>query len=215
MNIPLQNAFFLSSPIALMTFEGQIPHYKVVVLGNSGCGKTAIITRWISGTFSLTTKPTIGSNHERKRVVLDGKGPVDLYVWDTAGQEQFQSLIPLYARSSCLAIFVTALDDEQSFDAIPTWIDAVTSSCESPPPILLAVNKMDRTGDASKTIDQIHAEFDSRFLSVFFVSALTGEGISPLFNSAAIEASNFSAKVVLPKTKIIGTKNENEEKSCC
>jgi small GTP-binding protein len=198
-----------------MSFESQIPHYKVVVLGNSGCGKTAIITRWISGTFSPTSKPTIGSNHERKRVTLDGKGPVDLYVWDTAGQEQFQSLIPLYARSSCLAIIVAAIDDSQSFDAIPTWIDAVASSCETPPPILLAVNKMDRTEEATKTVDQVHSEFDARFVGVFFVSALTGEGIASLFNSATIEAANFSAKVTVPKTKQLKSTNEKQEGGCC
>jgi small GTP-binding protein len=199
----------------LMSFEGQIPHYKVVVLGNSGCGKTAIITRWISGTFSPSSKPTIGSNHERKRVTLDGKGPVDLYVWDTAGQEQFQSLIPLYARSSCLAIIVTSIDNGASFDAIPTWIDAVASSCEIPPPILLAVNKMDLVEEAIKTIDEIHTEFDDSFQGMFFVSALTGEGIASLFNSAAIEAAGFSAKVTVPKTKPLGPGNEQKEGRCC
>jgi small GTP-binding protein len=198
-----------------MNFESQIPHYKVVVLGNSGCGKTAIITRWISGTFTTISKPTIGSNHERKRVVLDGKGPVDLYVWDTAGQEQFQSLIPLYARSSCLAIIAAAIDDIQSFEAIPTWIDAVGSSCETPPPILLAVNKMDQIETAAKTVEQIHSEFDGRFLSVFFVSALTGEGISSLFNAAAIEAANFSTKYILPKSKQLRATSEQKEKNCC
>jgi small GTP-binding protein len=194
--------------------EGQTPHYKVVVLGNSGCGKTAIITRWTTGTFSANSKPTIGSNHERKRVTLDGKGPVDLYVWDTAGQEQFQSLIPLYARSSCLAIIVAAINDAGSFDAIPTWIDAVASSCETPPPILLAVNKMDRAEEAARTVDSVHTEFDSKFVGVFFVSALTGEGIGQLFNCAAIEASNFSAKVVVPKAKTLRTASE-EKGGCC
>jgi small GTP-binding protein len=195
--------------------DGQIPHHKVVVLGNSGCGKTAIITRWISGTFNPASKPTIGSNHERKRVVLDGKGPVDLYVWDTAGQEQFQSLIPLYARSSCLAIIVAAIDDAVSFHAIPTWIEAVASSSETPPPVLLAVNKMDLAGEGAKTVEQIHTEFDTKFLGVYFVSALTGEGIAALFQSAAIEASTFSGKLVVPKPRPVRNVNEKEAGDCC
>jgi small GTP-binding protein len=194
--------------------DGQVPHYKVVVLGNSGCGKTAIITRWTMGTFSATSKPTIGSNHERKRVALDGKGPVDLYVWDTAGQEQFQSLIPLYARSSCLAIIVAAVNDAGSFDAVPTWVDAVASSCETPPPILLAVNKMDRADEAARSVESVHTEFDGKFAGVFFVSALTGEGIAPLFNCAAIEAARFSAKVVLPKAKPLRAASEDGARCC-
>jgi GTPase SAR1 family protein len=91
-------------------------HFKVVVLGNSGWGKPPIIIRWNMGTFSHKSKPTIGSNHECERIVLDGKAR-STFAWDTVGQEQFQSLIPLYARSSCLAIIVAAVD-AQSFEAI-------------------------------------------------------------------------------------------------
>jgi small GTP-binding protein len=197
-----------------MNQDGQTPHYKIVVLGNSACGKTAIITRWTTGTFSPVSKPTLGSNHERKRVTLDGKGPVDLYVWDTAGQEQFQSLIPLYTRSSCLAIIVAAINDAKSFDAIPSWIDAVASSSDTPPPIILAVNKMDRAEEAVRTVESVHTEFDSKFIGVFFVSALTGEGIGSLFNSAAIEASSFSAKVVVTKARPLRTASE-QKRGCC
>jgi small GTP-binding protein len=198
-----------------MSSEAQVLPCKVVVLGNSGCGKTAIIARWISGTFLASTKPTIGNNLERKRVVLDGKDPVDLFVWDTAGVEKYQSLIPLYARSASLGIIIAAIGDIQSFDAIPTWIDAVRSSCETPPPLLLAVNKMDQIEAAVKTVEQIHSEFDGCFLSVFFVSALTGEGIASLFNAAAIEASNFSAKYTVPKSKQLPATSEQKEQVCC
>jgi small GTP-binding protein len=195
--------------------ESPLPHYKVVLVGNSGCGKTAIITRWTSNTFVTPSKPTIGSNHERKRVDLDGRGPVDLYVWDTAGQEQFQSLIPLYARSSCLAIVTTSVDDLPSFQSIPKWIDAVASSCETPPPVILAVNKIDLTGEDRKiTVDEIHRDYDDKFSGIFFVSALTGEGISELFNSAAIEATKFSAGILASKTRQVQRPIE-QSTGCC
>jgi hypothetical protein len=67
--------------------DGQIPHHKVVVLANSVSGKTVAITRWTVGTFSATSKPTISSSHECKRVTVDGKGPAGFNVCGTAGQE--------------------------------------------------------------------------------------------------------------------------------
>jgi small GTP-binding protein len=105
-----------------------VPHYKVVILGNSGCGKTALIHRWMFDAFPQPSKPTIGSNHHRRRITLENGNPADLYVWDTAGQEQFQSLMPLYARSSSLAIVSAAINDEASFDSIPKWVDTITTS---------------------------------------------------------------------------------------
>jgi hypothetical protein len=60
---------------------------------------------------------------------------------------------------------------------------------------------MDQIEAATKTLEQVHSELDGCFLSVFFVFVLTGEVISPLFNAAPIEATNFSAVCIVPKSK--------------
>jgi small GTP-binding protein len=169
----------------------EVPHRKIVVVGNSGCGKTALITRWVSGTFTAAMKPTIGSNHERKRVILPDASQIDLCVWDTAGQEQFQSLVPLYARSSALAVVVAAIDDPDSFAALPNWAAAIATSCVAPPPMILAVNKIDLSDRAPRDIDRIQAEHAPKFAALFFVSALTGESVDDLFEACAFHASKF------------------------
>lgn len=189
-----------------------IPHYKVVVLGNSGTGKTSIILRWISSQFTRESKPTIGSNHQRKRVPTPS-GPVDLFVWDTAGQEQFQALMPLYARSSSLAIITCSIIDEQSFEAIPRWIETVKNSCDPCPPLLLAVNKIDIQENGFYTAEQIHEKYDEEFAGVFFVSALSGENIETLFSSAASEALRFGNPNE-PKP-VEEKKDEKEKNGCC
>jgi small GTP-binding protein len=192
-----------------------VPHYKIVILGNSGCGKTAIILRWVSGTFPEASNPTIGSNHQRKRILLGPNRPVDLYVWDTAGQEQFQSLTPLYTRSASLAIVTVAIDDESSFNAIPRWITTVTSSCEVPPPVVLAVNKMDLRDSAVFTMDQVHTRWDSEFAGIFFVSALTGESVDQLFEFAAGEAAKFSTSSTGTRPQTVADIAKVEGSGCC
>jgi small GTP-binding protein len=193
--------------------DSEILSLKVVVVGNSGCGKTAIITRWVLDSFAPLTKPTIGSNHERKRVTLPGSSLVDLCVWDTAGQEQFHSLMPLYARSAALAIVVAAITDESSFESIPMWIDSITAACTPRPPLLLAVNKMDLCDREQSKINQIHANWNASFGSIFFVSALTGESVGDLFEVGALEASKFVASNLRAPPK--PAKLEKQQPGCC
>jgi small GTP-binding protein len=163
---------------------------KVVMLGNSGVGKTSIVMRWSSGHYHTDIPSTIGANHQRKTLLL-GESEVDLYVWDTAGQEQFQALTPLYARSASAAIIVAATNDINSFNAIQSWINLVESSCERFPPLILAVNKTDLP-DPVLTDDEVHSKFAQRFQSTFYVSAKSGESIDTLFLSAGESAYRFS-----------------------
>jgi small GTP-binding protein len=196
-----------------MDMDSPVPLCKIVIVGNSGVGKTSLVSQWISGKFEQFRNPTIGTYHQRKRVVLEGTGPVDLWVWDTAGQEQFHSLVPLYTRSACLAIVAAAIDDENSFAAIPDWINIVKSSCEQAPPMILAVNKTDLKETAKMSTDQVEELYGSGFLTTFFVSAQTGENIDPLFNCVAIEACKFYKKVAESSPR--QAMAENQGGSCC
>lgn len=195
----------------------EVANLKVVLLGNSGCGKTALITRWMSGEFLAQSRPTIGSNHQRKRVFLEKSGEVDLYVWDTAGQEQFQALMPLYARQAKVAIITTAINDERSIDAIPQWIDILQSSCDVPPPVILAVNKMDVSEGAKLSIDDVHQRVQSESLirNTFFVSALSGENVDQLFKAAAEEAAAFAATMDNHDEAAMPQSEPGKRKLCC
>jgi small GTP-binding protein len=158
------------------------PNCKIVLLGNSGVGKTSIVMRWASGTYQVDVHSTVGANHQRKTISL-GDSDLDIYVWDTAGQEQFQALTPLYARSAAAAIIVASTDDIASFTAIEDWIELIDSSCENRPPIVLAVNKTDLTHSVLAQ-EEIDTQYQPKFSSIFYVSAKTGEFIDGLFLSA-------------------------------
>lgn len=186
--------------------------FKAVILGDSGVGKTALVTRWTTGTFTAQNRPTIGANHQRKRVTIDNE-EVDIFLWDTAGQEQFQALTPLYARSSSAAILTTSIDNPDSFKNMDKWIELLSSSTEELPPIILAVNKIDLESENTLNRDQIISDNDNRFAGIFFVSAVTNEGVDNLFMATAQNGFEFARAHAQKSEQLVPA--EDEKKKCC
>ncbi|KAH0790539.1 small GTP-binding protein [Histomonas meleagridis] len=171
--------------------EGEVPHFKVVLLGDPETGKTSLANRWVTDAFPTTQKQTVGSNHLRKRLILDAYGPTDIHVWDTAGQD-YQSFMPIYAKGASFVIIVVSITNKNSFDSIQRWVKNVNENSKKHPPMALAVNKIDKTDSAVLTESEIHSEYDSLFEIIFFVSALSGKDVDNLFSYAAIESFKFA-----------------------
>ena len=191
--------------------ENEKRSFKVVLLGNSGVGKTSLVSTWTIGVFNETIKPTIGANHQKKTVNVEGED-VDLFIWDTAGQEQFHALTPLYVKSASCAIFVASITDLESFKALNDWIDIMRSSCERTPPLILAVNKIDLEKNKTISSETIEKKCRSMFNTIFYVSAATGERVDELFTHAAILALHFDKQS--PSNQPTLQKVE-EKKNCC
>ena len=79
-------------PRNMVPNAGRKHFMKVVVIGDSFVGKTALIQMFNNGSFKETSKPTIGADFSNKEISLDNGGTVVLQIWDTAGQERFMSL---------------------------------------------------------------------------------------------------------------------------
>jgi small GTP-binding protein len=188
--------------------------FKAVLLGDSGVGKTSLATRWTTGTYSPSSKTTLGANHHRRRLTLEGED-VDLFLWDTAGQEQFQALTPLYARSAAVAILTTSILDPQSFRSIDQWISVLQSGADDLPPLVLAVNKIDRRESGFMTADEIQREYSKRFEGVFLVSALSNEEVDNLFMFAAIAGFRFTKEKNRSSQKGILSEKNIESRQCC
>jgi small GTP-binding protein len=146
--------------------------------------------RWSTGIYQRNHPSTIGANHHRKRFLLSGE-EVEVFVWDTAGQEQFHSLTPLYSRSAAVALLVTSVDKDTSFEHIDHWISLLEQSASTLPPIVLAVNKMDLLADSAAKQEEIETKYGTRFSGIFFVSALTNENVNNLFMAAAAAGYAF------------------------
>jgi small GTP-binding protein len=89
-------------------------------------------------------------------------GEVDLFVWDTAGQERFRVLTPLYAHSAA-ALIIVALNDLDSFNNIPVWTDLLSNSCGKHPPMVLALNKINRPDQPCMSREAIKEKHERSF----------------------------------------------------
>lgn len=188
---------------------------KIVLLGNSGAGKTSLVNRWITGSHNKSITPTVGANHQKKTIEIENKN-VDLFIWDTAGQEQFQALTPLYTRSAACAIICASIVDMDSFNSLDTWKELVNNSCENPPPMILAINKIDLSNDNTLSNETIEEKFTSQFNGIFFTSSVTGEGVDEMFVQAGKLGMNYSLQVSESDNKSVNDlSSQNKKKSGC
>ena len=116
--------------------------YKVVLLGSTFVGKTAIVERLINDDFTGDNETTIGVEF-RTFPVQVGDVEVKLNIWDTAGQEKFRSVSKAYFRNALGAILVFSLTDQKSFDALDDWLNDLQSLCAPNASIMLFGNKLD------------------------------------------------------------------------
>jgi small GTP-binding protein len=185
--------------------------FKAVLLGDSGVGKTSMVACWMIGTQQQIAEPTVGPSHHGKRVIIEDR-EVDLLIWHTAGQERFQCLTPLYARSACVATVTTSIIDSLSFDHLSNWINILTSATNEVPPIVLALNKVDLREKPVLSEEQIDERYRPKFSGLFFCSAFTNEEIDNLFMFAATAAYRVAQGSNPPDSLLT---EGSKKKDCC
>lgn len=158
--------------------------YKVVVVGASGVGKTAIVQRLTDGTFADEQQPTIGVEFKCFPTNV-GNDIVKLNIWDTAGQEKFRSVSKAYFRNAVGAVLVFALDDMKSFDDLNGWLSDIHTLCVPNARILVVGNKTDLVD--TRCISQSEAQDFAERHKIDYIetSALDGSNIDETFHRLA------------------------------
>ncbi|XP_039074854.1 ras-related protein Rab-13 isoform X1 [Hyaena hyaena] len=98
--------------------------FKLLLIGDSGVGKTCLIIRFAEDNFNSTYISTIGIDFKIRTVDIDGK-KIKLQVWDTAGQERFKTITTAYYRGAMGIILVYDITDEKSFENIQNWMKSI------------------------------------------------------------------------------------------
>jgi len=155
---------------------------KIVLLGEAGVGKTSIITRYISGSFSQIVMTSTGSSFVAKKIELEDKKKVKLQIWDTAGQEKYRSLAKIFYQSAAVAVLVYDITLKKSFEQIKEyWVKEIKENAPEDIIIAIAANKSDDYLNQEVTIDEgkeLAKSLDALFICT---SAKLGNGIDDLF----------------------------------
>lgn len=124
---------------------------KVIILGDSGVGKTSLMNRYVNKKFSTQYKATIGADFVTKDVVVDDK-LVTMQIWDTAGQERFQSLGVAFYRGADCCVLVYDVTAPTTFKSLDSWRDEflIQASPRDPEnfPFIVIGNKIDQENRA-------------------------------------------------------------------
>lgn len=194
---------------------------KVVLIGDASVGKTALVKRWIGQDDATKTASTVGASFSKQFVDIDGE-VYCINIWDTAGDESFNSLIPVYCRNAVAAFIVFDLTSINTFANIAKWQSLLAESNGNIPYIVIG-NKSDLDDKKEVTDDMIQDYTKEHKVQYFETSALTGSMVEEAFNALAILATE-SIKVHTnkestntPLKSLESTNNniEEEKNKCC
>ena len=199
--------------------ENAIP-CKVIMVGDSGVGKTSIIGRYLNK-FNEKEKSTIGASFSNKISIID-KYKISFDIWDTAGQERYRSVSSIFYKEAYLCIFVYDITEPNSFESIKNYWYKTVMENASPKIILgIAGNKNDlyeKEKVKEKEVQKFCKEIDALYFST---SALLNSSIDDMFTKlgkkfiASQTFQNLWNTIIGTDGKKLNLKDNKKKKSFC
>ena len=168
------------------TQTAEIPKYKLIFLGDQGTGKSSILNRFVDDKFDPNYQATIGLDFQSKNIKIDNQD-IHLLLYDTAGQEKFRSLIPMYTRDANIIILVYDITRKESFTHIPDWVKDLTNVKLDEVIFGLVGNKIDLEDQRQVTKEEGEKYAQDNNIIFQEVSAKTGDNFSDLFYKKIFE----------------------------
>lgn len=136
--------------------------FKIIIIGDSGVGKTNILSRYIKNSFSFDTRSTVGVEFGAKKIEVNGI-KVKSQIWDTAGQERYRSITNTYYKGAKGALVVYDVSKRDSFENINKWVNELRMNGEKDVIIVLVGNKNDLIEE--RTVSTEEGELKAKELS--------------------------------------------------
>ncbi|XP_020248555.1 ras-related protein RABF1 isoform X2 [Asparagus officinalis] len=157
---------------------------KLVLLGDSGVGKSCIVLRFVRGQFDPTSKVTVGASFLSQTLALQDSTTVKFEIWDTAGQERYAALAPLYYRGAAVAVVVYDITSPESFSKAQYWVKELQK--HGSPDIVMALvgNKADLHENRSVSSEDALEYAEKNGMFFIETSAKTADNINQLFEIA-------------------------------
>jgi len=193
---------------------------KVVMVGDSGVGKSCLLKRFASREFTGDYISTIGVDFEIKTLEMDGK-TIKLQIWDTAGQERFQNITTSYYRGAHCIILVYDITQLDTFEHVHKWYRQIREHSNSNVQILLVGNKSDLASSRQVPFENAEQMAQNLGMTVFETSAKDATNVDQAFHHIAKQAidNNRIQKTTRQKPDEINLDGKNisseQKKGCC
>jgi len=158
---------------------------KVLIIGDSGVGKTCLLLRFCDNSFTTSHLATIGIDFKMKTIEVDGKR-VKVQIWDTAGQDRFKTITQTYYRGAMGIILAYAVNDRESFQNIENWMKQIKEHASEDVCKILVGNKSDMP-DRCVEYEEGKRLADSYGVQFFETSAKDCRNVNDAFFAVAQE----------------------------
>jgi Ras-related protein Rab-1A len=193
--------------------------FKLVLIGDSGVGKSCLLLRFADDNFTDSYISTIGVDFRFRTITIDDK-IVKLQIWDTAGQERFRTITSAYYRGADGIIMVYDVTSSESFDHVEEWLSEVDRYANENTSKLLVGNKADLIDEKQVTKETAQSFADKLSIPFLETSAKTATNVDTAFLTMAKEL--IKTKESLQQTgggsgpvTLKPVPNQNKSKKCC
>mmetsp|Transcript_25100 Transcript_25100/g.43326 ORF Transcript_25100/g.43326 Transcript_25100/m.43326 type:complete len:216 (-) Transcript_25100:691-1338(-) len=154
--------------------------FQIVLIGDSGVGKSNLLSRFTRNEFNLETKCTTGVEFATLSIKVDGK-VIKAQIWDTAGQERYRAITSAYYRGAVGALLVYDISRHSTYGNVERWLKELRDHADSNIVIMLVGNKCDRNHLRAVPTDEAKNFCEKHSLSFIETSALDSTNVDTAF----------------------------------
>lgn len=170
--------------------------FKVVLIGDSGVGKSNLLSRFTRNEFNLDSKSTIGVEFATKSIKVEAK-TVKAQIWDTAGQERYRAITSAYYRGAVGALLVYDISKQVTFENVERWLKELRDHAEPNIVIMLVGNKSDLKHKRAVSTETAMAFAETNNLAFIETSALDATGVDEAFRQILTEIYRLMSRKTL------------------
>ena len=155
--------------------------FKIVLVGDSGVGKTNLLLRYLKNEFNTQTKATVGVEFGNTKVQIDN-ALIKAQIWDTAGQERYRSITSAYYKGAHGALIVYDITRKDSFDSVEKWLSDLKNNGEEKMVIMAIGNKCDMVNERVISTEEGEAKAQRNNIAFLETSALNATNVAKAFD---------------------------------
>jgi len=183
---------------------------RIMLLGDSGVGKTCSIIRFFNNSFSDIYPSTLGIDFKIKNVKINDK-IISVKIWDTAGQERFRTLTLSYLRGADLFILYYDITQLDTFEKLEHWVKSIRAHSNESTPIIIVGTKMDAVERRKVNYEDAEKVCKENSIHYYYeISGKTGENIEKTF----YDAIKIALKIPI-SSKIKDVDSDKEQNNNC